>query len=112
VVCHRGDLHDVGIQAGEPLVQGCQVGRRLVEVVVADDPLRLPVPGHLGGDVVLEVDVFSSLDDRRAEHEQPLLLRTFPPASIHDTPAGDDHRAGTLLEKPLYLHVALDVIEP
>ena len=89
-----------------------QVGRRLMEVVVADDPLRRPVPGHLGGDVVLEVDVFGSLDDRRAEHEQPLLLRPLPPAPIHDTPAGDDHRAGTVLEKPLHLHVALDVIEP
>jgi hypothetical protein len=43
-------------------VEHGEIGGGLVEIVVADDPLRGAVAADLGGDVVLEIDIFRSLD--------------------------------------------------
>ena len=66
MIRHRGNLHDIGIQGGEPGVERLEIDRRLVKIVVADDPLRRAIAWHAFGDVVLEIDVISSLDDRRS----------------------------------------------
>ena len=112
MICHRGNLDDVGIEFGEPLVQEHEVGGCFLEVVVTHDPLRLAIPRHLGGDVVLEIDVVGPLDDRRAEEHEAGLFGLLPAAAVGDPAAGHDDRAGPLRKEPFRLHRALEVIEP
>ena len=65
MVRHRRDLDDVGVHRGKPPVQMREIGGRLLEVVVAHDSLRGPVPWHACRYVVLEINIVGSFDDRR-----------------------------------------------
>ncbi len=111
MVGHRGDLDDVGVEVGEAPLQAPEVAGGALEVVVTDDPLGLAVAADLPGDVVLEIDVFDPLDDRRPEHELPRLLAAGPMPAVDGAPAGGDHRAGPVAQEPFDLHVALDEVE-
>jgi len=112
VVGHGRDLDDVGVEGGQAGVQGGEVGGRAEHVVVAHHPPGLPVAADAAGDVVLEVDVVGPLDDREPQELQAGLLRLLPPAAVLLPAAGHDRRTGAILEEPLDLHFALDVVEP
>ena len=112
VIRHPRDLHHIRVHRGQPLVQQGQVGWGLLKVVVADDPLRRPVPRDACGDVVFEVNVVGSFDDRGPQQRPPSLLRMLPAAAVALPPTRHDHRAGAIPEQPPHLHLALDVIKP
>ena len=112
MIRHRGDLHDIGIQGGEPGVERLEIDGRLVKIVVADDPLRRAIAWHALGDIILEIDVIGPLDDRRSQH-QPAGFLGLPPAStIRCAAAGGNHGAVSFPEQTRHLHGPLDVIKP
>ena len=112
LVGHRGDLDDVGIERLEPGVQLAQVVRRVAEVVVADDPLRLAEPRNLAGDVVFQIDVLDAVGDRLAEHDQPGFFAARVLAAVLLAADGDHRRARPVLQQPLDIHPRADVVQP
>ena len=71
MICHRGNLHDVGIHSRQFSVEGRKIGGRFMEIVVADNPFCATVTRHLGCDVVLQIDVVGPLDDCGTQEQQP-----------------------------------------
>ena len=112
MVRHGRDLDNVGIHRGESLVQEREVGRGLLEVMVANDPLRHPVAANAGSDVILEVYIIGPFDDGRPQQGQPRLFGMLPAAAVALPPAGHDDGAGAVPEEPLHLHLALEIVEP
>ena len=74
MVGHRGQLHDVRIEARQPAVHLCEIVGRLAKIVQADDPFRAAETGDRAGDVLLQVDVLHPFGNGRPQQQQPLLL--------------------------------------
>ena len=89
-----------------------KIGWGLLEIVVADDPLRRAVSRHLSGDVVLEVDIVGSLHNCRPQHELACRLRVRPAATIDSSAACRTQGAGPLPEQTANLNGSLEVIQP
>ncbi len=89
-----------------------QVGRGLLEVVVADDPPGLAEPADVAGDVHLDVDEVDPGDDRLAHQPLALLLGGPPEAAVDPSADGEDHRRGPFLQDPLEVGLAAEAVDP
>ncbi len=109
---HRDDLHDVGVELCQPLVDLFEVLGRLLEVVVADDPLRVAVAADAAGDVGLEVDVVGPAGDGGAEQGLPLFLAAAPASLLLCPAAGADDGSGPLGQQDMQVGRVVEPIEP
>ena len=89
-----GDLDDVGVEFLGLLGDLQEVGRRLLEVVIRDDPPGLAEAADVAGDVHLDVDEVDSRHDRLAHQPLPLLLRAPEQAAVGTSPRREDERRG------------------
>ena len=110
-ISRRGDLDDVGIEAGQPGMNFRQVLRCLTKVVQADDSLRPPVNGNSVRDIRLQIDVLDTFRNRGSQQHQSRFFTPLPFPLVLDAPTGGDHRARAVAKQPLQIDLPPDVIQ-
>ncbi len=76
VVRHRGNLDDIRIEFAHPVMDVLEVVGSFVEIVVADDSLRVAVSRNSICDIHFEVNIVSSVGDRGTQEHLPIPSRS------------------------------------
>ena len=80
-----------------------QVRRGFFEVMMADNPFRVPVPGNRSGDVCLQINVLDTRSDRRTQDRLPLFFAAPPATAIALAAAGDQGGRRALFQQPRHV---------
>ena len=106
-----GELDDVGIELGRLVKQRLNVGLRAIRPRERDDPLHLPEPRNLAGDIDVELDVGRPRDNRLTQQHQPRIFGPFPLPSVLLAAAGDDDWLLDRRQQVLDIRLLFEVIE-
>jgi len=110
-VGHRRQLHHVGVERSQPLVDLFEVLGRLAKVVVTDDPFRLAVARNGRRHVLFQIDVVDSGHDGRPEQNLAFAFRFRPLSSVGLAPTGEDDRTRALAQQAFQIDGAEDPVD-
>ena len=82
VVAEVAILTTSGSNSAHLSAMSCEVDRRRLRVVIADDPLGLAEAANLGGDIHLEIDVVDPQRHGLAQELLPLVFVAAPQSAV------------------------------
>ena len=92
-------------------MNGFEISRRFIEVVIADDSLRRAIAADALGDIQFEIDVLNARDDCLPQDRLALLLGAAPTTAIFLAPASDDHRSWTIFNERRQIGSVTDPVQ-